>query len=334
MKKRNFLIVLILALFTVSCSSSGYVFVDYPQDPALKLPEDIHDIAVVNRSLTNDEDNSAKTLESIVTGEIAGSDKLASDVAIKGVFDGVQNKSQLRIVIPPTMRLEGTGTREIPDVLSWNEVNEICSETNADLLLVLETFDSNSDFALNTAVDQITSVIQTGKPSGRIPRRARLNVMSYWRLYDPYSKTIVDQFQQNQFMDFDVANGLLPFNALSETAYAAGLEYSSRFFPGYYRVKRDMYKKGKGSDKNLFKMGWRSSEVANWDEAIDIWTGIANNFTSKSAGRAALNVAVAYEVLGQTDLALQWAQRAYEAYGDKLARDYANILRRRQQLEF
>ncbi len=334
MKKLRLFTYLLVCISLVSCASSGYVYLDYPQDPVLILPQGIDDIAVVNRSLTKEEDASNKTLESIATGEIAGSDKLASDEAIKGIFDGIQDRGHFRVVIPSKTRLEGTGTRLTPEILDWDKVSEICTESEADVLLVLETFDSNSDFVFNTAMEQVTSVIQTGKASGRIPRRARVNVKSYWRLYDPSSKTIIDQFQQTHLMDFDLMNGALPFTALPETAYDAGLQYSSRFFPSFYRVRRDMYKKGKGRDKHLFDAGWRRTEVANWKEAIEIWTEIANDPSNKSAGRAAYNIAVANEVLGNTDLALQWAQRSYQDYDDKMARNYAKVLLRRKRWEY
>lgn len=272
-------------------------------------------------------------MESIVTGEIAGSDKLASDEAVKGVMSGIQHKSNIRIVLPDSLRLYGTGTRQVPEVLSWEKVNEICDATEADVLLVLENFDSNSDFTLNTAVDQVSSVLKTGKGSGRLPSQARVNVKSYWRLYDPVTKTIADQYRQTYYMDFNIVNGVVPLTALPEVAYAAGEDYINRFLPSYYRVKRDMYKKGKGKDKNQFEAGWRTTEVANWNDAIDIWMPIAENRNSASAGRAAHNIAVAYEVLGDAGKALEWAQRAYQDYGDKMSRDYAKILLRRKRLE-
>jgi len=332
-EKFYYLCLMLLSLSFASCGSYGYVNLDYPLEPTVILPDGINNIAVVNRSLTQEKDKQAKTIEAIVTGEIAGSDKLASDEAIKGVFDGIKNKSHVNIIIPDSLRLYGTGTRLTPDVLKWEKVNEICKKSDADVLLVLETFDSNSDIVIATAVDQVTSVLKSGKPNSRLPNKARVNVRSYWRLYDPYNKTIIDQYQQNYYTDFDFVNGILPLNALPETAYAAGYDYISRLLPSYYRVKRDMYKKGKGRDSNVFDAGWRRTEVAKWEEAIDIWTEIAENSNSESAGRAALNIAVSYEVLGKTELALQWAQRAYEDYGDKLGRNYAKILLRRKRLE-
>ncbi len=334
MKNFNLFLLTVIAISLVSCASSGYVNLNYPQEPAMLLPEGINNIAVVNRSLTKEEDKSNKTLESIATGEIAGSDKLASDDALKGIFDGLRNSHHLTVKMPSTTRLEGTGTRVTPELLDWDQVRTICNETGADVLLVLENFDSNTDFVLNNVVEQVSSVLQTGKTSGRIPRRARVNIKSYWRLYDPVSNTIIDQFQQNYYTEIDVLSSAIPFSSLSEVAYSSGMDYAGRFLPSYYSVRRDMYKKGKGRDKNAFHAGWRRTEVANWKDAIAIWTDIANDRTSKSAGRAAYNIAVAHEVLGDTDLALQWARKSYEDYGDKMARDYAKVLLNRQRLEY
>ncbi|MCR8668508.1 tetratricopeptide repeat protein [Aestuariibaculum sp. M13] len=334
MKNIYFLLSGIMALSLTSCGTSGYVNLNYPQEPLVILPDNVSNVVLVNRSLTKDEDKNAETMEAITTGEVMGSDRIASDEAMKGVYDGIQNKSHIQIIMPDTLRLYGTGTRLTPELLPWDKVSEICEKSNADVLLVLENFDSNSDLIRSAMVDQVNAVITTGKPSARIPTGARVNVRSYWRLYDPYTKTIIDQFQQTHYMNFDLVNGVAPINALGETAYAAGFDYINRFLPSYYRVKRDMYKKGKGRDKDLFGAGWRSAEVAKWNDAIAAWKRIVDeNPRSKSAGRAAHNIAVSYEVLGDTDLALQWAQRAYRDYGDKESRDYAKILLRRQRVE-
>ena len=230
MKKSQLFIYFIACICLISCASSGYVHLNYPTDPELTLSSNITNIAVVNRSLTTEEDTPNKTLESVATGEIIGSDKLASDEAVKGIFDGL-NRGSFKVVMPPKLRLEGTGTRLAPDVLSWDVVSEICTETKTDVLLVLENFDSNSDFVLNTAIEQVTSTIQTGKPSGRIPHRARVNVKSYWRLYDPKSKTVIDQYQQTFLMNFDLLNGEIPFTALPENRIRSRIGIFASIFP-------------------------------------------------------------------------------------------------------
>jgi hypothetical protein len=333
MKIKIGLPVLILAMVITGCSKYGYVRLNYPTAPAAYLPDDVHRIAIVNRSLTAEEDKSGKMVESITTGEVAGSDRLASDDCIKGVFDEIKSLEYAELVIPEEMRMYGTGTRELPELLDWSLVTEICAKEGADALLVLETFDSNSDILLSVATQQVAAILSTGSPQPVAPGQVKMHVVCYWRLYDPKQQKIIDQYQYNSYMTFDLNNGMPPPHALPETAYSAGVAYIQRFIPGYYRVKRDLYKRTSGSAKHQFKAGYRRAEVANWDGAIEIWDELSAHEKNKTAGRASLNVAVANEVLGDTETALKWAKKSYEIHDDKLGRSYAKILLKRKSIE-
>lgn len=334
MKRIQILNLVLLSILITGCSKYGYVKLNFPQEPQMYLPEGVNNIAVVNRSLTTEEDNKAKIAEAIGTAEIAGSDRAASEQCLTGVFQGLNGYRGLRVIFPEGTHLFGTGTRKTPDLLNWEKVEEICNSSGADVLLVLETFDSNSDLILAAAAEQVTSIILTGKPTDPIPNRVRMNVYCYWRMYDPVTRKIIDRHQHTSFLMFDMQGTIPPLNALPETAFAAGMDYASRYLPGYYTVRRDLYKRGKGKSKKRFEAAFRRTEVANWKEAIEIWEEILENAKRKTAGRACLNIAVAYEVLGYTDKALEWAKRSYEDYKDKLGKNYAKVLLRRKSLEY
>jgi tetratricopeptide (TPR) repeat protein len=152
-------------------------------------------------------------------------------------------------------------------------------------------------------------------------------------MYDPVSRTVIDQYHHSSNHVFNTEDIIPPLGALNETAYFAGREYIERFLPSYYTVRRDLYKRAKGPNKHKFKTAFRYAEVANWEGAIEKWEELSDDEKRKTAGRACLNIAVAYEVLGDTDKALEWAKKAYEDYNDKLGRDYAKILLRRQRIE-
>ena len=81
---KNLLLMLMLVLAIAGCSRYGYVSLNYPTAPVAYLPEDVNSIAAVNRSLTREEDRDEKIVEAIITTEVAGSDRLASDESIKG----------------------------------------------------------------------------------------------------------------------------------------------------------------------------------------------------------------------------------------------------------
>ncbi len=337
MKKTYLFLLLIFIIIFSSCSKYGYVRLNYPTAPMADLPEQIQTIALVNRSLTQEQDKKRKLVENIVTAEIAGSDRLTSDECLRGVFDLMNENPIVQIVIPEHSKLYGSGTREVPEILPWDIVKSLCDSSGADALLVLETFDSNSDLLLSTVTNQVTNIINNGSPNTNLPNQVRMTVFAYWRLYDPFARKIIDQYQSKSFLTFNAIGPNLtlpPPEALPNTAYAAGREYISRFLPAWYTVSRELYKKGKGSAKHDFKAAFRSAEVANWQNAIMQWERILNNNPrTKNAGRACLNIAVAYEVLGNTIKALDWANKSYEQYNNKLGRNYANILRNRQNIE-
>jgi tetratricopeptide (TPR) repeat protein len=72
--------------------------------------------------------------------------------------------------------------------------------------------------------------------------------------------------------------------------------------------------------------------VADWNGAIESWTR-ALEARRKIAGRAAYNIAVGWEVLGEIEKAKEWASRAYTEYNDKMAKDYYDQLVYRQREE-
>ena len=309
MKKYYFLLIIASTLFS-SCSKYGYVSLKYPTAPYAVLPDNIHNIAVVNRSLTKKE-NKKPIIDAILTGEIGGSDKEASDEAIKGVFDRINGWRHISIIIPPHTRLYGTGTRETPEILDWKVVKSICDSSNADALLVLENFDSNSGIVADNINNQVNAVL-TGNAPPRPIVQVRMNVESFWRLYDPSTQKIIDEYKSTNFINYD--GGVLaipPPEALLQTAYASGEQYIQRFLPGYYYVKREMFKRGKGSEKYEFLKGFRRSEVADWQGASEVWLELTKSKRRKNAGRACLDMAVACEVLGKTNDAFMWARPHY-----------------------
>lgn len=322
----------LIALASTGCSKYGYVGLTYPIAPEVYLPDNVHSIAIVNRSLTSEDEKKTKVVEAIFTTEI-GSDFLASDACIKGVYDAIAQLPGADLIIPDEIRMLGTGTRELPQVLPWNQVEEICEREGADLLLVLETFDSDTDLLSRTTYEQVGSILTTGKPKPGPPSNFNMHIRAYWRLYDPLTKRIIDQYQHNSSTSHPTHRGVPPPDALPRTAYDAGRSYIDRYLPDSYRVKRELYKRTSGADKNQFMAGYRRTEVANWNGAMEIWEPMTENTRAKIAGRACLNMAVANEVMGNTGQALDWAKKSYEDYNDKLGRDYAKILLKRKRIE-
>lgn len=323
---------LMAAVITLSgCSKYGYVNVKYPVAPQAYFPEHVKTIALVNRSFSSAADKQKSILESIATAEIAGSDKLASDECLMAVYDNGNGQAGVNFVIPSKSKLQRKGSRETPELLEWRMVKQLCDSSKADALLVLETFDSNSDFLINTALDKLGTVLNGGTPTTSLPNNVQVDVLVFWRLYDPSTQKIVDQHQWKSYLNYQRVGSqytMPPPDVLRNTAYNAGSDYIGRFLPTYYTVKRDMYKTTKGDYKHRFEAAFRRTEVANWEAAITDWIAIANSADPETAGRACFDIAVSYEVLGDNDKALEWAKRSYEEYGNKMGKEYVDELMR------
>ena len=159
-------------------------------------------------------------------------------------------------------------------------------------------------------------------------------VKTGWRIYDPASKLILDEFLFNQSVVF-TGRGINPLiaasalvgrkDAVNQVSNKAGHGYAMRIIPYRIRVIRDYYVKG----TNNFKIARRKAQVGKWDEAGLLWEKETANSSTRIAGRACYNMAIINEINGDLESALKWAQRSYEDSNNKLALRYVRIIQNR-----
>ena len=94
--------------------------------------------------------------------------------------------------------LEMTGSRtanRMDSPLPWSEIERITQQHNADAVLAIESFDS--DQYVNTRQQKYTEKNKDGEEIEKVRYIAEGNmrVKIGWRLYDPKTKIIVDEFQ-------------------------------------------------------------------------------------------------------------------------------------------
>ena len=160
-------------------------------------------------------------------------------------------------------------------------------------------------------------------------------VKTGWRIYDPASKTVLDEYIYNESV-VSSGKGINPLNAIAaltgrkeavnNVSNKAGHGYAMRIIPYRVKVYRDYYVKGTDN----FEIARRKAELGKWDEAGSLWEKETTNSSSKIAGRAAYNMAIINEINGDLDAAKKWAQKSYEDYNNKPALDYVRILENRQ----
>ena len=325
-----------ICLLMSSCMTSTSLQVLQPA--AFALPDYVETIATVNR--TRPANKVGNVIEGIFTGETFGQDKSGARRTHEGLTDALTRTPRFNVKFTG-IEMVGKGSYAFPEPLPWRTVDSICDQYGANALAVVEKFDSNTGY--NTNKTNRESKDKDGKVTRWVEYNTtmRTTVKLGWRLYDPKSRTLLDEFEVRETLDWD-GNGRseaqakrdLPHQveAVNAVSYAAGQKYGMRIAPTWIQVSRSYYSKAKGSDQleSDMREAARLARVDRWDDAALIWIRIAaQKDNPKAAGRAAYNLALASEWKGQLELADEWASRSYTEFGNKQAKSYINTLQRR-----
>lgn len=331
MNRHTHLFLIFLAL--VSCKTNE-LYLNVIEPAPVTIPAYVKSIGVINRSMPTDETKVFDAIERVFTLESVDLDKDGALEAIKGLSDELLNNNRftevktLNDIDFRTSRLEN-----FPTPLTWEIVSRICNETGTDALFSLEKFDTD------THVNYNANKIEIATPLGKIPgieHQAQMQtlVKTGWRIYDPGSNSILDEFiyEESVQKSGKGINPLIAAQALSgrknvvrEVSNKAGQGYAFRILPYRIRVTREYFVKGTDN----FKIARRKAQMGLWDEAGELWKKETANSSMKIAGRAYYNMAIINEINGDVNAALGWAQKAWGDYGVKQALDYVRILRNR-----
>lgn len=310
-------------------TSSAWVKLTLIRPSELVLPEHIRTIAIIDRTMPDE--NPQNKLEQIITGEVMHQDEQAIIRLNDGFIEACSGMNRFQPV-RTAERYAGNGTKTtFPSLLEWNTVSDICNKHQTDALLSIEIFDS--DFILTNNPVKIDIKDDNGNLTTRVEFKATgvavINIGI--RLYDASNRIILDEYQTNYRLNFDAQaatlqaalNQLLDkVEAINRASFDAGFIYGQRITPTYYRVTRYFFDR----PKKELGAGVRYSEVADWKSAINAWSKVVEKGDRKDAGRAAYNIAVAYEVLGDLEEAKRWAARSHTEFEEKDADEYYKML--------
>ncbi len=322
--------------FLSSCTSSVLLTIMKPADVTVK--QHIKQVALINR--TKPSNTVMNVIEGVMTGEGIYQDAEASQEVINGLNLVLKDSPRFH-VISTGLRLKGSKTgNTFTNPLSWSQIEQYCKQYNADAVVSLEVFDT--DFIVTDG-----SIVETKKDENGneyketvFTAKGVASVKAGFRFYDPKTKAIIDQNLYNRSRTFkskgasvkDAIAKLIKRNAaVKRVGFVMGKHYGFKIAPRRVTVKRKMYKKAKHSTD--VEKGKRYADVNDWKNAAKAWERAVTSPHEETAGKAAYNLAVAFEVLGDLEKAINWARAAYTEYGNKDAKGYQRILEHRVQQE-
>jgi hypothetical protein len=332
---KNVSVLLIIIAACNSCTSTNLMSLSVMQPAPVTISANIKNIGIVNRSRASDDNKTINAIHNAVSLESNSLIAAGAEASIAGLSNElIKNNRFTEVRSLPTIDLRTFGAGVLPSSLSWDIVERICSENRLDALFSLEFFDTESKLGYAGAPTSI--------PAGfaNIPGIAQqvnmlTRIKTGWRIYDPSSRNILDEdlISKDIQLSGRAINPLAAATtfagrseAVKQAANQAGQTYACRIVPYWIRVSRYYYV---GGDDN-FVVAKRMAQTGNWDEAAKLWQQETTNAKRKLAGRACYNMAIISEIHGDVDLAIQWAQKAYENYNTPYALQYVNILRDRK----
>jgi hypothetical protein len=267
-------------------------------------------------------------LEGAITGEAIMGDREGAESALRTLSYTLGESPRFEVVVP-NVDSEQTDSGIFDRELDFRVVKRICRRHHCDALLALEAFDSDSHLHIDgDAIDEDKDYTDV-----TVSRDTR--VLAAWRLYDADEDRILDSTREwtrsetwNHHGDTlaDARRGLPSQEyTIRHLGDIMGRDYGARIAPTWFDVTRYYY--GKGSPE--LKEGKRYVKAGDWEGARKIWRGLVDDPDRKVRGRARFNLALAFEVDGELERALDRAKKAAVDLHNGRSRDYVRILERR-----
>ena len=322
----------LVSVFSSCITSNITVNVQRPAD--ITVSQDIQNVVIANRSRPSKENLTGNIVEGIISGEGIGTDRRGAESCIDGLINMLSKSERFTLKNKDGIELKGTGTASFPIPLEWDIVQSLCDPYNADALIVLATFDSDSRSYVGNPVTITRKKKGVKVKTLRYPAYREITIESGWRIYDLKNKRIVDENKFTEHKEFTAWSDspkaaqislLSQGSAIRESGVFAGTQYGFRISPIWIKARR-AYFTGKHDD---LKLANKYIKKGDWDSAITLWKDLVNSADEKTARRSAYNMAIASEIKGGLDAAIEWAKKA-QNLGEKKAHNYINVLNRRK----
>ncbi|MFV0378731.1 MAG: DUF6340 family protein [Mangrovibacterium sp.] len=329
---------LILMLLLASCSQPYRLLTIETSRPSTHLlPTDIQSLTLVNRGITGEFQNFNKDslqqyfydkgfkVNSVVL------DSLAADTTLKALGELLFESGRYDVVIPEERNLNREQKfYQVPESLDWDEVASICQDFNTDALMVIERYFNK------IMTDYHVYISPEGKPqfvSASIDSKYNMVI----KVYDPSKKSIVRQIVVDDTISWSnddyTTEGLfrtLPSikEALIQTGIQTALDADNQISPAWVKENRLFFVLAEGDESRI--RTWANNN--EWQNADDYWQKFAGSQKPSEKSKAEFNLALAAEMLGDIDSAIEWANKSLKTRYMNQTNNYLLRLKQRQEL--
>ena len=324
----DYLLISAISVLMLSCSGIKYLTVETREAPQVTLPVDVMRITVVNNVIQQPDDighNLKQLGRSIIERDKALSDSIAIFYT-EALTQFLNEEDYFINVTYYDKPLRNDSDFFVEQILSPEKMNDIRRETLADAIISLDKLIIETDkteyfrqqgYTYSAMTSKIHSIIRVYLPTmnGRIPA-VQYNDSLHWEGFDI----------QDNSANFEI---MLPSReeAMKILAVQAAEKMTNVFVPRWEIQDRWYYT----LPNTLMREGENYSKSIDWENAILKWEAFYNSQSNKiSKAKAANNIALAYEMSDNMDMAFNWAKDANELVNK--ATSSSSLERRRSQL--
>jgi tetratricopeptide (TPR) repeat protein len=315
---------ILVLLSTQGCKTYEYFSIDVLEPAEIYLPKDIEKILITHNAFP-DSGNTEGTVFTIFGNTL--SDTIYRDSVLAAIATTTLSEMLNQIQMLETETLDSLDFifPDEPGAYSDRMVSKIkimCQQKNADAFLIMTSLKKEIEYDIYYG--------NFGNTFGEFA----VYMSSRWLLIDPFSLKLIDNKRINDTLYLPVSK---PFartvddnydqsiELLYDAAAKTGILYGSYLSPHYTETDRMIFTKGHKHIKN----GYLKALQGDWKDAAFYWREALTVQNRKVQAKASFNMALANEMEGLLEPALEWAKESYRFFPDTLNHTYIKILEAR-----
>jgi len=324
--------ILFAGVLLSSCFTVHVVQIDQMEPGKINLPEQVRKISLLSRNFKFDIDTLGQyyisnfRLKKATDSENKGLDS----IAVTKSFDSLRKillesgRFDEIAVYPYSTVTPHFGKIALP--LSPQYIKKLCDDSGTDAIVSLEMLSYFYNW-------------NTGNQGLKVPQEAEVKITAIWAVYLSGKDTPVDRFKYSDVIRWNGNRETGKLKKLKVPSRNEGIElscgiavknYSKRLVPYWTKSERYLV--------SLEGVNWEKAislaQKYKWDSATVLWQSYSDSKKSRERGAAALDLAVAKEMLGDYEQASFWSDESLKLIkGGELrhiAVDYANLLKARK----
>lgn len=320
--KLKIISIVIGAIFLTSCTNLLYTSLDVLRPAKVAFAPEAKNLLIVNNTVVQPPEigHVTQLLHENPRNILLQSDSL-SIFCLGALTEELNGKNFFSsVLLIPDSKNKGSNFNVVSH-LSADSVHDLCFSQQADAILSLDKIKVNDDLSEYYLSE-----------TGTFLSTLEVKYETSWSIYYPNKPEIATiQFKDTVYWESESyyrKKGMseLPNrgDALVDGALNVGQKSVNRFVPYWEKADRYFF----NPNNKLMKKGMDSVFVKNWKSAIEYWESALKKTNSTwTKAQAANNIAIAYEILGDMDKALDYATQSYYSLGMLSFVDYDSFFR-------